>query len=191
MIEKLYEVGVKNIEINLACPNVKHEMDIYKFTDSLLKSIVNLNLKINIMPKITTSNSSELVCLIELIKKYGINNISFAPFMPAVMLDENMQPVLGSTKGVICGGMNGFATRSLLFEVCQKVDNVCLIASGGCLSSSKTTLKNLVCGYKQTLSLGAYGVSSVAPFWDFSDDKIHLLQSFVNDINTNKSLLLK
>lgn len=187
MIDKFLHIGVTSFEINMRCPNVIHKLNTIQFTEKLLKTANLKYKKIQIIPKFTTSDYQELIAYIRICKKYNFCVVSFAPYMPAVVL-HNKKFMLGNKEGVSCGMSNAYLTKFLLYKISKDIDvhTVKVIPSGGCLSGADTNLSAMISMYHETKFLGASYVCAVSPFWPFSAEKLELLNNICNHTTPDK-----
>lgn len=146
-IEKLNNIEVDIVELNISCPNVKHggmafgiKSDVAYKVVSEVKSICNKPLMVKLSP-----NAEDIIDMAYKCCEAGADSISMVNTFKAMAIDiKNRKPVFNN----ISAGLSGPAIKPIalrmVYEVCKHID-VPVVGIGG-ISSAEDAIEFIMAG---------------------------------------------
>lgn len=176
-IEKLNNVDVDIIELNISCPNVKHGGMAFGIKSDVAYSVVSQVKKICKKPLMVklSPNAEDIVDMAYKCCDAGADSISLVNTFKAMAIDiKSRKPIFNNiTAGLSGPGIKPIALR-MVYEVCKNV-NVPVVGMGG-ICSAKDAIEFIMAG-ATAIQVGS--ANFIKP--DICLDIMHGIEKFMID----------
>jgi dihydroorotate dehydrogenase (NAD+) catalytic subunit len=178
--------GIRGIEVNISCPNVKAgalEFGSDPASAALVTTAVRKSTSLPVFVKLTP-NTSDIVRIAKAVVESGADALVLVNTLKAMAIDiKSRRPALGN----ITGGLSGPAVKPvalrMVFEVYKSIKNVPLIGSGGIMNANDA-IEFIMAGATAVQVGTANLINTRAPLEVIEGIKAYLFQEKVEDINT-------
>jgi dihydroorotate dehydrogenase (NAD+) catalytic subunit len=185
--------GIRGIEVNISCPNVKAgalEFGSDPVSAACVISAVREATSLPVWVKLTP-NTSDIVGLARAVVDAGADALVLVNTLKGMAIDlKTRRPVLGN----ITGGLSGPAIKPvalrMVFEVFGAIKDVPLIGSGGIMNANDA-LEFILAGASAVQVGTANLVNTLAPVEIIEGIRTYLLTEKIEDINSLIGLAAK
>jgi dihydroorotate dehydrogenase (NAD+) catalytic subunit len=185
--------GIRGIEVNISCPNVKAgamEFGSDPVSAASVTAAVRKATSLPVWVKLTP-NTSDVVGIARAVVESGADALVLVNTLKGMAIDiKTRRPVLGN----ITGGLSGPAIKPvalrMVFEVYKAIKNVPLIGSGGIMNTNDA-LEFILAGATAVQVGTANLINTRAPIEIIEGIQTFLIKERIEDINSLVGLAVK